>query len=248
MNSNNKSLRGQVVSITKKQTVSAVVIDIVGSRCAVRLSGRGGALTNLPFSGKKPSKGDNVFVDYSRGVPIVITSDSGDSSGTVTSITSSSSAPVIVAQTAEKVSSVESTDSKRYGNLLYREEWSGTTQYLKNDLVRYGDKYFLCVSDLTIGGSTQDESWLMFSDSTYLSSFAEINSITDFPAGQAAFAIDELKNAIFDGRIWQWAGVFVQREQPEITNIGALWFDTTLMNVVGLDFSSSDNSQYLGAI
>jgi hypothetical protein len=70
-----KGIRAGVLSIARQRTIPAVVIDVLGSRCTVRLSGRGSILTGITFSGKTPKVGDNVSVDYSRGNPVAITSD-----------------------------------------------------------------------------------------------------------------------------------------------------------------------------
>lgn len=56
---------------SKQQMIPATVIDVLGNRCSVRLSGRGTKLTGVAYIGPTPSVGEDVFVDYKNGSPFV---------------------------------------------------------------------------------------------------------------------------------------------------------------------------------
>ena len=71
------SLGSALSNRSKQKTIPAVVIDVLGNRCSVRLSGRGTKLTGLEFVGSVPKIGDLVIVDYrSANTPMVLTSGS----------------------------------------------------------------------------------------------------------------------------------------------------------------------------
>ena len=71
------SLGSALSNRSKQKTIPAVVIDVLGNRCSVRLSGRGTKLTGLEFVGSVPKIGDLVIVDYrNANTPIVLTSGS----------------------------------------------------------------------------------------------------------------------------------------------------------------------------
>jgi hypothetical protein len=127
----------------------------------VRLSTRGSVLTNLAFSGKIPRKGDPVYVDYSRGIPIVLTSDTNDNDPGPIEATG---VPIIVAQAAP-ASGAPETVHPRYGNLLYRGVWDDAIDYLENDVVDHENNFYLCIANNlgeTPGGAYF---WLLFGSS-----------------------------------------------------------------------------------
>jgi len=72
-----RQLKSAVIGLGKQKVVSAVVLDVLGNRCSVRLSENGRRLTGLVFYGAKPERNDQCYVDYSTGVPVVHTSGAG---------------------------------------------------------------------------------------------------------------------------------------------------------------------------
>ena len=67
------SLTSALSNRFKQKIISATVIDVIGRKCAVRLSGNGTKLTNLDYIGSKPSVGDNVLLDYrNANIPSVL--------------------------------------------------------------------------------------------------------------------------------------------------------------------------------
>ena len=71
------SISSALSNRAKQKTIPAVVIDVLGNRCSVRLSGRGTKLTGLEFVGSVPKIGDAVIVDYrNANTPMVLTSGS----------------------------------------------------------------------------------------------------------------------------------------------------------------------------
>jgi len=103
-----RNLRGLVGRVSKREPIPATGIDVLGTKCSVRLSSRGGILSALSYSGKVPAKGDSVYVDYSRGVPIVLTSDDD---GNNTAPINDTGAPLIWAAETKGSSSLETTDN-----------------------------------------------------------------------------------------------------------------------------------------
>lgn len=67
-------LASPVTKLSKQKTITATVIDVLGSLCSVRLSTRGKVLHGVKFIGPKPAAGDLVYVDYGTGTPVVKTS------------------------------------------------------------------------------------------------------------------------------------------------------------------------------
>ena len=67
------SLTSALSNRFKQKIISATVIDVIGRKCAVRLSGNGTKLTNLDYIGSKPSIGDSVLLDYrNANIPSVL--------------------------------------------------------------------------------------------------------------------------------------------------------------------------------
>ena len=72
-----QSLSSALSNRAKQKTIPATVIDVLGNKCSVRLSGRGSKLTGLEFVGSVPKIGDTVIVDYrNANIPLVLTSGS----------------------------------------------------------------------------------------------------------------------------------------------------------------------------
>lgn len=67
-------LVSKIQGMSKQKRIPAVVIDVLGGKCSVRLSTRGTILRNLSYFGPRPVSGDSVYVDYSSGIPTVMTS------------------------------------------------------------------------------------------------------------------------------------------------------------------------------
>lgn len=62
-----------VVKLSKQKLIAAVVLDVLGDLCSVRLSTQGAVLHAVKYTGPRPAKGDSVIVDYRGGVPTVHT-------------------------------------------------------------------------------------------------------------------------------------------------------------------------------
>lgn len=149
-----RDLKSAISSISKRKPIPAIVIDVLGKRCSVRLSGNGGKLTNLPFSGGVPYLNQNVYVDYSRGYPFVSIADSLPQ---IIEPVIATNRPVSSAVKSPASNSIEKQPT-RYGNLLYRDDWDVETAYLSNDLVSYMSTIYLCVSD-SIGNLPTDSAY-----------------------------------------------------------------------------------------
>jgi len=67
------SLSSEISKLSKQKIIPAIVVDVLGRFCSVRLSGVGKLLRGLIFLGASPSIGDSVYVDYRSGTPIVHT-------------------------------------------------------------------------------------------------------------------------------------------------------------------------------
>jgi hypothetical protein len=120
------------------------------------MSSRGKTLTNLAFSGKVPVVGDLVYVDYSRGTPIILTSDTnGNDTGSI----EATGRPIISAPIAISNNSVE-TVAKRYGNMLYRGDWDSAIDYLLNDVVYDGTSLYLCILENNNNIPPDDTYWI----------------------------------------------------------------------------------------
>lgn len=160
-----KNFKSAAINATKKKPIPAEIIDVLGNKCSVRLSlGNGISLKNLYFSGSVPSIGDKVQVDYSGGDPIVLVSDKNDRSPTVTTY---SSKPDISASVSVQRVSTEAKDNQRIGNLVYRGEWDGETDYFSNDVVTVSDLYqtiFYLASIDNIGVEPGDiyDTWIVW--------------------------------------------------------------------------------------
>jgi hypothetical protein len=154
----NGGLRSRINAISKRPLVPAVVLDVLGTRCTVKLSTRGAVLSNLAFNGKTPAKGDSVLVDYSRGTPIVLTSDTAENnSGPI----EATGRPIITAQTSES-SGMPETVRPRYGNVLYRGTWDEEVDYLENDVVIYENVFYLCIANNINENPTGQCFWIVF--------------------------------------------------------------------------------------
>lgn len=107
------TLKGKIVGLSKQKKVPAIIIDVLNDRCSVRLSGRGKILKNLTYAGPQPTVGQNVYVDYQTGTPVVITSSSNENNASTITATSrpipvASKAPVSSAPPEKPTSHVHS--------------------------------------------------------------------------------------------------------------------------------------------
>lgn len=62
-----------VAKFSKQKLIPAVIVDVLGAYCSVRLSGIGKQLNALRYYGPIPVRGDNVQVNYQTGTPYVQT-------------------------------------------------------------------------------------------------------------------------------------------------------------------------------
>jgi len=61
-----------VLRLPQGKRFKATVIDVVGSRCAVRLAQNGQVLRGIPYSGGDVAVGSQVNVDYTSGSPAAL--------------------------------------------------------------------------------------------------------------------------------------------------------------------------------
>jgi hypothetical protein len=85
------TISSDLAKLSKQKVVPAIVTDVLGLLCSVRLSARGTVLHGIKYFGNVPVIGETVYVNYQSGTPIVYTV----SSGSGTSVVSSISSPVI---------------------------------------------------------------------------------------------------------------------------------------------------------
>ena len=80
MKSNN--LRSAVASITQNKRVRAIALEVIGMRASVKISGSSQILYGIPITGGNIIAGQEVYVDYTTGTPVVhsYTDDSSASS------------------------------------------------------------------------------------------------------------------------------------------------------------------------
>jgi len=67
------SISSDIAKLSKQKTIPAVVTDVLGNLCSVRLSIRGTRLHGLKYMGTKPVIGETVYVNYQSGTPVVYT-------------------------------------------------------------------------------------------------------------------------------------------------------------------------------
>ena len=65
------ALSSLISSTTKQKLIPAIVIDVLGKRCSVKLGGSGNIIHNLPFVGPAPVAGDAVRVNFLGRKPTV---------------------------------------------------------------------------------------------------------------------------------------------------------------------------------
>lgn len=158
------SLSSKIHSAAKRPNVSAIVIDVLGGVCSVRLSQRGSILRGLSYSGAAPSKGQQVWVDYSRGNPVVVTSSSG---GEIPRAQGNGSPTVYASQSGGGGSPPDIPPQTKQGNVYFRGEYSEEEQYLAYDVVvvhdeLYGDAFYLCKQDSLGNEPLDDEFWYLW--------------------------------------------------------------------------------------
>lgn len=88
------SLINDIVQFNKQKIITAIVVDILGMLCSVRLSTNGALIRGLKYFGGKPSIGDTVYVNYQSGTPIVYTISDYKQVPSVAASPSSSRPPV----------------------------------------------------------------------------------------------------------------------------------------------------------
>ena len=64
-------LSSLISSTTKQKLIPAIVVDVLGKRCSVKLGGSGNIIHNLPFVGPAPVAGDAVRVNFLGRKPTV---------------------------------------------------------------------------------------------------------------------------------------------------------------------------------
>jgi len=67
------SISSDIAKLSKQKTIPAVVTDVLGNFCSVRLSIRGTRLHGLKYLGTTPIIGETVYVNYQSGTPVVYT-------------------------------------------------------------------------------------------------------------------------------------------------------------------------------
>lgn len=68
-------LRTGISNLSKQRITFGTVLNVLGGKCTVKLSGSGAVLQGLTVIGPTPAVGQIVRVDYISGVPIVYTSE-----------------------------------------------------------------------------------------------------------------------------------------------------------------------------
>lgn len=68
-------LRAGISNLARQRITFGTVLNVLGNRCTVKLSGSGAVLQGLTVIGPTPAVGQSVRVDYISGVPIVYTSE-----------------------------------------------------------------------------------------------------------------------------------------------------------------------------
>jgi hypothetical protein len=66
-------LASGIVRFSKQKLIPALVVDVLGPFCSVRLSGTGKQITGLKYAGPIPIRGQKVTVNYQTGTPYVQT-------------------------------------------------------------------------------------------------------------------------------------------------------------------------------
>ena len=62
-----------IAKVSKQKLIQAIVIDVLGTRCSVKLSGNGAQLNGLKYYGPVPKRGDACQINYQTGTPYVQT-------------------------------------------------------------------------------------------------------------------------------------------------------------------------------
>ena len=79
------TLSSLISSTTKQKLIPAIVVDVLGKRCSIKLGGSGKIIHNLPFVGPAPVAGDAVKVNFLGRKPTVeIASQTAQNYSTVT--------------------------------------------------------------------------------------------------------------------------------------------------------------------
>jgi hypothetical protein len=75
-------LSSSVAKFSKQKLIPAIVIDVLGPVCSVRLSGSGKQINRLRYVGPVPTLGQGVQVNYQTGTPYVQTQSTAEASST----------------------------------------------------------------------------------------------------------------------------------------------------------------------
>jgi hypothetical protein len=67
-------ITSKVTQLSKQKLVPAVIVDVLGVYCSVRLGGIGKQLNGLNYYGPVPERGQICQVNYQTGTPYVLTS------------------------------------------------------------------------------------------------------------------------------------------------------------------------------
>lgn len=203
-------IKSKVVSIARKKDIPAIVIDVLGEKCTVKLSdSTGKIIRNIYFFGSVPTKGARVYIDFSKGDPVAMvrpTPTNAVSSGVNTGN------PFITAQVASTQIKTEVPDSTKYGNVYYRGEWDAAIEYLENDIVLCNHSFYMCIQEV-VGMSVSNE--------TYWKIFGARDDIIWTPVSY--FRDFELVRFFIDGPLAAYENIFstIINEDIEISKIVA---------------------------
>lgn len=136
-----KSVKSRVLTTTARKPIPAVVIDVVGQLCSVKLSGSSTVLRGIYFTGRVPKKGDTVLVEFGRGDPTAQVSDKNE---TQPPKVEASDTPVINASTLEIMVPTEPSRTNEAAG-TFRGYWDSESAYIAGDFVRDGDEIFMCM-------------------------------------------------------------------------------------------------------
>lgn len=80
------NLRSTVAGITQNKRVRAIALEVINGRASVKIIGSSKPLYNLPVTGGAIVAGQEVYVDYTTGTPVVHSYQESVESGTVTRV------------------------------------------------------------------------------------------------------------------------------------------------------------------
>lgn len=65
------NLRSAVAKITQNKRIRAIALEVIGTKASVKISGSSQVLYGLPITGGNITAGQEVYVDYTTGSPVV---------------------------------------------------------------------------------------------------------------------------------------------------------------------------------